>query len=106
MLLFPVVVSLVSGATGEDPDSDTFDGNFDLEEDISATGSYTLTKVKCRALWSTFDRMVSRVYRSINLPEEDINGVIRDSILAKVDQGVRYIRHTQLTYTHCRRLLF
>lgn len=67
-------------ATGQEPDYETFNGDIDLEEDISATGSYTLTKVECRTL-------SSRVFRSSNIPEDDINGMTRDSILAKVDQA-------------------
>ena len=82
-----------SGPTKQDPDYETFNANIDLEEDISATGSYTLTKVNCRTHWSTSDRLVSRVYRSANSPEDDINGMMKDSILAKVDQGVGCLLH-------------
>ena len=88
--LFPLHAS---GATRQDPDYETFNGNINLEEDISATGSYTLTKVNCRTHWSTSDRLVSRVYRSANSPEDDINGMMKDSILAKVDQGVGCFLH-------------
>ena len=81
-------VSPARRATGQEPDYETFSGDIDLEEDNSATGSYTLTKVKCRNLSNTSERLASRVYRSANLPEEDASRMTRDSILAKVDQGV------------------
>lgn len=73
-----------SRAATPDPDSATYDENVGLDQELSASGTYTLTKVECTTLRS----ILSRLSRSADLPlEEDMSGMVRDSLLAKIDEG-------------------
>ena len=74
-----------------DPDDETFDGSMKLDQVITATGYYTLTKTTCRAIDNEDDGLVSRLSRSADF--EDMSGMARDSILAKMDQGARCCTH-------------
>ena len=75
------------------PDDDTLDASVNLQQMISATGSYTLTKTTCRGIWNSDDGLVSRLSRSADF--EDMSGMARDSILAKMDQGLRCCIHSE-----------
>ena len=77
-----------SSAATPDPDSATFDESVGLDQELSASGTYTLTKVECSTLRSIISNLGKRAARSADMPrEEDMSGMVRDSIQAKIDQG-------------------
>ena len=85
-----------SRAAAPDRNVETFDDSVRLDQELSASGSYTLTKVECTTLQSTISRLSTpgtiapkstRAPRSADIPEEDMKGMVKDSILARIDQG-------------------
>ena len=86
-----------SRAASPEPDTATYDDSVGLDQELSASGSYTLTKVECTTLRSLISKLTtsapteppesSRAPRSADVPREDMSGMVRDSILARIDQG-------------------
>ena len=85
-----------SRGAAPDRNVETFDDSVRLDQELSASGSYTLTKVECTTLQSTISRLSTpgttapkstRAPRSADIPEEDMRGMVKDSILARIDQG-------------------